>query len=158
MRIETLSEDSFAAFGVPIHHPGGPGRHPLPSVLASSHPAPRPAVWVNALQPSAWPLRIETLERHPHGAQSFIPMGSGTLLAVVCGHGPDGQPDPCLLRGFVCPPGTGLSYHPGVWHHGLCALGQPMNVVVVMAAHGLADETVWSTLSIPIVVEETDLP
>ena len=157
IRIEPLTDEAFAEFGVPIRHPGGSERHYLPSALAAEAPPASPAVWMNSLQPPVWPLAIEKLERHTHGAQSFVPMGMGQMLVVVCGAGADGMPDPAQLRGFLCPAGTGFSYHPGTWHHGVTALGDAMDVLVIMAVHGVADETEWFTLPTPITIAEPEL-
>ena len=158
MKVEPLTEEAFAVFGALIRHPGGPDRIYLPAVLATPLGNAKPAVWMNAIEPPSWPLHIEKLERHPHGAQSFVPMGGGGVLVVVCGEGTDGMPDPATLRAFLCPAGTGFSYHTGTWHHGLTAVGASAEVLVVMAAHGVPGETEWFDLAAQITIEEHDLP
>ncbi|SHG00597.1 ureidoglycolate lyase [Kaistia soli DSM 19436] len=158
MRVEPLTDTSFAAFGALIRHPGGSERHYLPAVLATPLPDARPALWIHPVKPAQWPLRIDKLERHPHGAQSFMPLGSGHALVVVCGKDAEGMPDPKALRAFLCPPATGFTYHPGVWHHGLTSIDAAIDFVVVMAAHGVTGETDWFSLPTAITIEHRDLP
>ncbi len=157
MRPEAISEAAFAPFGTLIRYTADAGRHHLPAVLEATKPA-APAVWINRLEAGRPAGRIVRLERHPFGAQSFVPLGGGRLLVMVCAAAADGRPDPAGLRAFVVPAGTGITYRPGTWHHGLVALDGPRDVLVVMAAHRLAGETEYAELDPPITIEAPDEP
>ncbi|MBH0238351.1 ureidoglycolate lyase [Methylobrevis albus] len=156
MRAAPLTAEAFAPFGTLIRHGGANGRHHLPEALAARPGFERPAVWVNRLAVAAWPVQAVQLERHPHGAQSFAPLGAGEMLVIVCGADPSGAPDPGALRAFVAPPGTGVCYHPGVWHHGLLAVDDAFDVLVIMAAHGVPSETEHAVLAAPVAIAAPD--
>ncbi len=149
-----LTEAGFAPFGTVIRHPGEGQRHYLPGVLATEGHSLRPAVWVNRLSQTRWPVTVTALERHPLGAQSFAPLGDGRLLAVVAGAESGRAPDPGSLLAFLVPEGAGIAYRPGVWHHGLLSMDRTLDVLIVMAAHGIDDETEHATLPAPVLIEE----
>ncbi|MBB5751546.1 ureidoglycolate lyase [Prosthecomicrobium pneumaticum] len=157
MRAEKISEAAFAPFGTLIRYAADDGRHYLPAVLEATAPA-APALWINRIAAARPPVRIARLERHPFGAQSFVPLGGGRLLVTVCAAAANGAPDPGQMRAFVVPPGTGITYRPGTWHHGLVALDGPLDVLVVMATHGIAGETEDADLEAPMIIEAMDIP
>ena len=64
--------------------------------------------------PTALPLRIDKVERHPLGSQAFIPLQSCRMVIVVA---PPGESvDATELRAFVTKPRQGFNYHRGTWH------------------------------------------
>ena len=64
--------------------------------------------------PTALPLRIDKLERHPLGSQAFVPLQSCEMLIVVA---PAGESvDVAGLRAFVTRPRQGFNYRRGTWH------------------------------------------
>lgn len=65
-------------------------------------------------------LELVQAERHPHSAQVFIPMSADRYLVVVW---PD-HPDASKPRAFLAGPQDVVIYNPGVWHHGIVALGR----------------------------------
>ena len=73
----------------------------------------------------ALPLTLAVLERHPYSTQAFLPLICTRFLVCVAPTLPDGEPDLSGLRAFVCGPGQGINYRPGVWHHGIVALDAP---------------------------------
>ena len=61
-----------------------------------------------------FPMKIDMMEKHPLGSQSFIPMKETTFLCFVA---PVGEfPEINKIEAFVIPPKTGINYKPGVWH------------------------------------------
>ena len=61
-----------------------------------------------------FPMKIDMMEKHPLGSQSFIPMKETTFLCFVA---PVGEfPEINKIESFVIPPKTGINYKPGVWH------------------------------------------
>ena len=59
------------------------------------------------------------MERHPLGSQAFVSINGAPMIAVVA---PAGEFDASLMRAFHVPPGTGVNYAAGTWHHPLLSL------------------------------------
>ena len=72
------------------------------------------------VRPEGDRLEAVQAERHPHSAQVFIPMSAERYLVVVW---PD-HPDASAPRAFLAGPQDVVIYSPGVWHHGIVALGR----------------------------------
>ena len=61
-----------------------------------------------------FPMKIDMMEKHPHGSQAFIPMKETTFICFVA---PPGEyPDINKIQSFIVPPKTGINYKPGIWH------------------------------------------
>lgn len=94
------------------------------------------------LKQNALPFDVKVLERHRYTTQMFLPMapggpgpnndGSEGYLVIVALNGSgrwkfcspsDDRPDLSTLKGYWASPSQGISYHPGVWHHPLIAMG-----------------------------------
>ena len=61
-----------------------------------------------------FPMKIDMMEKHPLGSQSFIPMKETTFLAFVA---PSGEfPEIDKIESFIIPPNTGINYKAGIWH------------------------------------------
>jgi ureidoglycolate lyase len=59
-------------------------------------------------------MKIDMMEKHPLGSQSFIPMKETTFLSFVA---PAGEsPEISKIQSFIIPPKTGINYKPGIWH------------------------------------------
>ncbi|KGJ97987.1 ureidoglycolate lyase [Thalassotalea sp. ND16A] len=78
--------------------------------------------------PLAQPIAIKMMERHPHGSQAFIPMGSNSYLVVVA---PAGEFDVNNIEVFIANANQGVNYHKGTWHHFCLALGSETDFLVV---------------------------
>jgi ureidoglycolate lyase len=74
------------------------------------------------------PIAIKMMERHPHGSQAFIPMGSNPYLVVVA---PKGEFDVSKIEVFIADSTQGVNYHKGTWHHFCLALGSESDFLVV---------------------------
>ena len=74
------------------------------------------------------PYAVTLLERHPLGAQAFLPMTADPFLVVVA---PDagGRPGPVLA--FVTDGAQGVNYRRGTWHGVLAPLPGPGLFAVV---------------------------
>src|SRR5690606_15697392 len=59
-------------------------------------------------------------ERHEHSCQAFIPMAVESYLVAVWRDHPASGVRPEL---FVGGPRDVVIYNPGIWHHGMMALG-----------------------------------
>jgi len=78
--------------------------------------------------PLAQPIAIKMMERHPHGSQAFIPMGSNPYIVVVA---PAGEFDLSKIEIFIANSNQGVNYHKGTWHHFCLALGSESDFLVV---------------------------
>jgi ureidoglycolate lyase len=78
--------------------------------------------------PLAQPIAIKMMERHPHGSQAFIPMGSNSYLVVVA---PAGEFDANNIEVFIANSNQGVNYYKGTWHHFCLALGSESDFLVV---------------------------
>ncbi|APT31734.1 ureidoglycolate lyase [Methylobacterium phyllosphaerae] len=79
-------------------------------------------------QPYPLPLRLGLVERHPLGAQAFLPLSAAPFLVVVC---PDEEGRPGRPQAFVTAPRQGICYARNTWHGVLTPYGQPQDFVVV---------------------------
>lgn len=71
-------------------------------------------------------------ERHPHSSQMFVPISVENYLVLVWKDHPETGVVP---EAFVAGPEDVVIYRPGVWHHGIIALGRD----------GLFASTMWKT-------------
>lgn len=79
--------------------------------------------------PTALPLRVDTVERHPLGSQAFVPLQRCRMVIVVA---PPGESvDPGDLRAFVTNGRQGFNYHRGTWHMPLIAFEAGHEFLVV---------------------------
>jgi ureidoglycolate lyase len=72
------------------------------------------------------PIRIRMLERHPLGAQAFVPMERHPWLIVVAD-----RPAPEACRAFLARGDQGVQYAAGTWHHPLLTLQPTQDFLVV---------------------------
>lgn len=79
--------------------------------------------------PTELPLRVDMVERHPHGSQAFVPLTRCRMVVVVAppGEGVDAQE----LRAFVTNGKQGINYHRGTWHMPLIAFDAGQEFLVV---------------------------
>jgi ureidoglycolate lyase len=74
-------------------------------------------------------MRIQLLERHPLGSQSFQPLSQEPYLVLVAD--PVDQPAPENLRLFLAGPQQGINYAMNTWHHPVLGLNRVCNFLVV---------------------------
>jgi ureidoglycolate lyase len=79
--------------------------------------------------PTALPLRVDTVERHPLGSQAFVPLQRCRIVIVVA---PPGESvDAGDLRAFVTNGKQGFNYHRGTWHMPLIAFDAGQEFLIV---------------------------
>ena len=79
--------------------------------------------------PTALPLRVDMVERHPLGSQAFVPLKPCRMVIVVA---PPGEAvDPLALRAFVTNGKQGINYHRGTWHMPLIAFDAGQEFLVI---------------------------
>ncbi len=84
--------------------------------------------------PTRLPLRVDKLERHPHGSQAFVPLQSCETVIVVAPPGESVELEE--LRAFVTRPRQGFNYRRGIWHMPLIAFESGQEFLVIDRAGG----------------------
>ena len=79
--------------------------------------------------PSALPLRLDMVERHPLGSQAFVPLTRCKMVVVVA---PPGETvEASALRAFVSTGRQGINYHRGTWHMPLIAFEAGQEYLII---------------------------
>lgn len=135
--VEPLTQEAFAPFGTVIDkaavapRPMNAGKarrfHDLAQVPVAGADGQVVIGFVEA-EPYTLPLSLSLVERHPLGAQAFIPVNAAPFLVVVC---PDEGGKPGRPRAFLTAPGQGVCYAPGTWHGVLTPLDRPQDFWVI---------------------------
>ncbi len=135
--IAPLTAEAFAPFGTVIDkasvapRPMNAGNarryHDLAAVPVTGE-GRRVVIGHVEAEPYALPLRLSLVERHPFGAQAFVPLSPAPFLVAVCPD-QDGHPGPPLA--FLTAPGQGVCYGPGIWHGVLTPLHAPQDFLVI---------------------------
>ena len=76
----------------------------------------------------SFPYKLDMMERHPLGSQSFIPMTHSPFLVTVAKNLNDTPVEP---KAFVTAPGQGINLLAGTWHGVLTPLKEPGRFAVV---------------------------
>ncbi|MCJ2090005.1 ureidoglycolate lyase [Methylobacterium sp. E-005] len=135
---EPLTEAAFAPFGTVIDMAtvaprpmnGGMARrfHDLAAIEVVGEGA-RTVIGLVEAEPYPLPLRLSLVERHPLGAQAFVPLSAAPFLIVVC---PDEGGQPGRPRAFVSArPFQGICYARNTWHGVLTPFGARQDFVVI---------------------------
>jgi ureidoglycolate lyase len=135
---KTLTSQAFSAFGdvieahaeantIAINDGYTQRYHDLANVDVNDHGG-RALINIFRSTPLSQPIAIKMMERHPHGSQAFIPMGTNPYLVVVA---PKGEFDISKLQVFIAKSNQGVNYHKGTWHHFCLALGDESDFLVI---------------------------
>lgn len=79
--------------------------------------------------PTALPLCIDMVERHPLGSQAFVPLKPCKMVVVVAPAGESVEAED--LRAFVTNGRQGINYHRGTWHMPLIAFDAGQEFLIV---------------------------
>lgn len=101
-------------------------------------------------QPAALPGAIRRLERHPHAAQTFLPLTVGRWMVAAAPTGADGLPELGGLAAFLAGPGDAVCFDRNIWHAPMTVFDQPAAMVMMMWRAAAGDDTVLLDLSEPI--------
>jgi ureidoglycolate lyase len=161
LRARPLTREAFLPFGdiIGLELSGGTSanqgtatRYDKVARLASSRPEAKPNLAVFRSVAKTLPFEVRLLERHPCSTQMFVPMACQRFLVVVCPEDARGEPDLARLCAFVCGPGQGVNYRPGLWHHPIIALDGPADLLMLAWEDGTALDCEERPLSVPILV------
>ena len=75
-----------------------------------------------------FPMKIDMMEKHPLGSQTFMPMKETTFLSFVAP--PGDKPEISKIESFVVSRGIGINYKPDIWHFPLIST-ENMNFLVI---------------------------
>ncbi|MGY6534034.1 MAG: ureidoglycolate lyase [Pararhodobacter sp.] len=89
---------------------------------AETTPPGRAGISLFLAEPRALPYRLTLMERHPDGAQAFIPMHQHPFLVIVA---PDAGNRPGSPQAFLTDGAQGVNYRRGTWHGVLTPLAAP---------------------------------
>ncbi len=120
IRIEPLNRSAFQPFGDVLDTAGDPDKiinqgacgrwHDLATLDVTDG---RLGLSLFKAKPRTLPHRLDMMERHPDGAQAFLPMNEEPFLVLVA---EDDDSRPARPRAFMTLPGQGVNYHRGIWH------------------------------------------
>ena len=136
IKAQPLTADAFAPFGDVLEAVGKPDKIINNGFCGRYHdrarldfgPDGRAGISVFKAEPRALPYTLDLLERHPDGAQAFIPMSLDAYLVTVA---EDANGEPVNIRAFFAGPGQGINYHRNTWHGVLTPLSAPGLFAVV---------------------------
>jgi len=132
IRTEPLTTTAFAPFGDVLDATGD--FRLINAGLCQRHhdraqldfgPDGRAGISIFKAEPRALPYSFDLIERHPDGAQAFLPMSEHPFLVIVSA-GPDATP-----RAFLTNGAQGINLHRGTWHGVLTPLYAPGLFAVV---------------------------
>jgi len=129
IRTEPLTAAGFAPFGDVIAlrdtpdkiiNQGKCGRHH--DLAQLDFDGGRAGISLFNAEPRALPYTLDMVERHPLGAQSFLPLHPAPFLVIVA---EDARGQPAAPRAFVTAPYQGINFHRNTWHGVLTPLAAP---------------------------------
>ncbi|MEO1306733.1 MAG: ureidoglycolate lyase [Pseudomonadota bacterium] len=155
---QPITSEAFAAFGDIIEIDGEPDKIINQGYCGRFHDRARldlsdgrAGVSLFKAEPRTLPYRLDMVERHPDGAQCFIPMSMNPFLVVVA---PDESGTPGLPLAFLTSPGQAVNYHRGTWHGVLTPLHAPgLFAVVDRIGPGANLEEHWFDAAYTIVAD-----
>ena len=136
IKTQPLTADAFAPFGDVLEATGKPDKIINNGFCGRYHDRAqldfgaggRAGISVFKAEPRALPYKLQLLERHPDGAQAFIPMSLDDYLVTVA---EDDNGTPTNIRAFIAGAGQGINYHRNTWHGVLTPLAAPGLFTVV---------------------------
>jgi len=148
-----LTADAFSPYGEIVEHQGQDVRHMLTNPFSVVRADMTMGFTVNALKHQPLErVRVRTVERHPHCAQTFIPMVESRHLVVVALSDPDGTLSIPTLRAFITNGRQGVSYRKAVWHFAFTAIDSDSEVAVMLGTTGNEDDTEYTELDDDILI------
>ena len=140
--VAPLTPEAFVPYGQVLMAVGDDAQRQEFAASLKNH---RPEATLNMAfllsKPADPPWLIHTLERHPHSAQSFVPVQGTRYLAAVCPSADDGTPDVGRLTAFVAKGTQAVNYHPNVWHVPHTVLAGPGMFIMLRWDCGDAGDT-----------------
>ena len=136
-----LTEEAFAPFGDVIEagavsqdslimiNGGNTERYDSLAKVQLSSPEDTAVINIFRAQPRQLPMKIEMMERHPFGSQSFHPLSGEDYLVLVAD--PVEELTPEHLHLFIAKSTQGINYLKNTWHHPVLGLNTVCDFLVV---------------------------
>ena len=133
--IQPLTAEAFAPYGQVIDCAGDPDKIINQGQCGRYHDRAnfdfvegRAGLSLFNANPRTLPYALELVERHPEGAQAFIPMTEHPFLVIVA---PDENGTPGTPLAFETQAGQAINFYRGTWHGVLTPLHAPGLFAVV---------------------------
>ena len=161
IRAALLTVEAFAPFGDVVSadlragasaNQGTAVRFDRCAALLSDRPGALANLAVFRSVPKSLPFEVKLLEQHPHSTQVFLPLRCARFLVCVAPTLDGGAPDVTALKAFICWPGQGVAYKPGVWHHPILALDESAEFAMIAYEDGSAGDCVEYPFAHPVLV------
>ncbi len=131
-----LTAEAFAPFGDVLDASGTADKIINAGLCERHHdrakldfgPQGRAGISIFKAEARTLPYTLDLLERHPEGAQAFLPMTAHPFLVIVA---PDEGDRPGTPLAFMTAPHQGINFHRGTWHGVLAPLAEPGLFAVV---------------------------
>lgn len=151
IKIQPLTAKDFAPYGNVIEisddvssfdiNNGTTQRYHDQATVTISGGNARPIISMARSHPFTLPLSFSSMERHPDGSQSFIPVVPTRFLVVVATTDENGKPG--TPKAFMASKGQGINYTQNIWHGGLTALDEITDFIIVDRAGDGANNEVF---------------
>ena len=136
-----VTVEAMRPFGALVEPPANAGDRALYTEwLGTTSAAATPRLHVNYVPETQLPCRITLLEKHPHGAQIFLPLEVSRYFIIVAPSLPSGLPDLAGVRAFIAPGKVGVVYRANTWHAGATALDDKGHFAVNMWRNDMDDD------------------
>ena len=152
LKARPLDAALLAPYATVLVAPDGKARA-IPEVMAIGDAPGAHAFTILCPAPVTGPINIAALERHPHSAQSFVPLVAGRWLILVAPTTATGEPDLGAALAFIAGPEDAICIGRDVWHAGLTVLDRPAQFGMIMWKAESAEDGILHQLAEPLTVE-----
>ena len=158
---EPLTAAAFAAFGDVLEATGTPDKLINQGLCGRFHDLARldfgdgrAGISIFDAIPRSLPYKFDMVERHPEGAQAFVPMTAHPFLVITA---PDHFGRPGTPRAFLTNGAQGINLHRNIWHGVLTPLAAP-GLFAVVDRIGVTENLQEYHYAAPFVVVAYPLP
>jgi ureidoglycolate lyase len=136
-----VTAEAMRPFGALVEPPANAGERAIYTEwLGTTSVTATPRLHINFVPETQLPCRIALLEKHPYGAQIFLPLDVSRYLIVVAPSLASGLPDLADVQAFIAPGTVGMIYRANTWHAGATALDDKGHFAVHMDRNDLDDD------------------
>lgn len=156
---EPLTDEAFSPFGEVIqkqgHYPkeinqGHTRKFSNLARIDASDEGGEPTIHIYRSRPVTLPFRIEMMEQHPLGSQTFMPLHDRPFPLVVAPPAP--KLDTETIQAFISNGEQGVNLHKGVWHHFQLTLEETSDTLVIDRS-GPGENCIEVYLDFPVYLE-----
>jgi ureidoglycolate lyase len=150
LEAKPLTAEAFRNFGFVFEAPVTLGRSPPVAELHNGREQAAATLTLSLEEPTAFPVQVARLERHPFSTQTFIPLDLSRYLLIVASAGEDRKPtEP---QAFIGTRQQGCSYRSGLWHAAFTVLDRRGSYAALVWRDGTENDEVFFDLARPLTV------